>query len=98
MIRLIEMLLILVLEGRKALPKASQPSIARRFEGFPGDRTHRALIEAIRSGNNDEFFEAMESGKERERERERERGGGEGGRERERREREARGREGDRGT
>ena len=51
-----------MLEGRKALPKAIQPLVSRRMENFLGDRSHRHVIEAIRSGNNDEFFEAMEGG------------------------------------
>ena len=60
--RLVELLLVLMLEGRKALPKAIQPLVSRRMENFLGDRSHRHVIEAIRSGNNDEFFEAMEGG------------------------------------
>ncbi len=59
---MVELLLILILEGRKALPKVIQPIVAQRLETFPGDRGHRQIVEAIRSGNNDEFFEAMESG------------------------------------
>ena len=60
--RLVELLIVLIMEGRKALPKAVQPLVSRRMENFPGDRSHRHVIEAIRAGNNDEFFEAMESG------------------------------------
>ena len=63
MLRLVELLLVLILEGRKALPKAMQPLVSRRMESFPGDRGHRQVIESVRSGNNDEFFEAMESGR-----------------------------------
>lgn len=33
------------------------------MESFPGDASNRHVIEAIRAGNNEEFFEAMESGK-----------------------------------
>ena len=51
-----------MLEGRKALPKAIQPLVSRRMESFLGDRSHRQVIESIRSGNNDDFFEAMEGG------------------------------------
>ena len=51
------------MEGRKALPKTSIPAmVAKRMETFPGDRSHRQVIEAIRAGNNDEFFESMETG------------------------------------
>lgn len=61
--RLVELLLILVMEGRKALPKTSIPAMAaKRMDTFPGDRSHRQVIEAIRAGNNDEFFESMETG------------------------------------
>ena len=60
--RLIELLLVIMLEGRKALPKAIQPLVSRRMESFLGDRSHRQVIESIRSGNNDDFFEAMEGG------------------------------------
>ena len=49
-------------EGRKALPKTLQPLSSKRLESFPGDITHRRIIEAIRSSNNEEFFEAMENG------------------------------------
>lgn len=57
------MLLVLILEGRKALPKSTQPLVSKRMESFPGDRSHRRVIEAIRAGNNEEFFDTMESGK-----------------------------------
>lgn len=61
--RLVELLLVLVMEGRKALPKTSIPAmVAKRMESFPGDRSHRLVIEAIRAGNNEEFFESMETG------------------------------------
>lgn len=62
--RLVELLLVVLLEGRKALPKAIQPLVSHRMENYPGDRSHRHVIEGIRSGNNEEFFEAMESGRE----------------------------------
>lgn len=61
--RLVELLLVLVMEGRKALPKSSIPAmVAKRIDTFPGDRSHRQVIEAIRAGNNEEFFESMETG------------------------------------
>ena len=61
--RLVELLLVLVMEGRKALPKTSIPAmVAKRMDTFPGDRSHRQVIEAIRAGNNEEFFESMETG------------------------------------
>lgn len=58
-----ELLLILIFEGRKALPKTLQPLLSKRLENFPGDTSHRRVIEAIRAGNNEDFFEAMESGR-----------------------------------
>lgn len=61
--RLVELLLILLFEGRKALPKNIQPLSSKHMESFPGDASNRHVIEAIRAGNNEEFFEAMESGK-----------------------------------
>ena len=67
--RLVEVVLVLVVEGRKALPKTPQ-GMGRRLEGGGGgggvggggERPHRQVIESIRSGNNEEFFEAMEAG------------------------------------
>ena len=60
--RLIELLLVLIMDGRKSLPKSSHSVLAKRMESFPGDRSHRHIIEAVRNGNNEEFFEAMEAG------------------------------------
>lgn len=61
-LRLVGFLLILIFDGRKALPKTLQPLISKRMESFPGDTSHRHIIEAIRACNNEDFFEAMESG------------------------------------
>ena len=42
--RLVELLLVLIMEGRKALPKASHPvGLARKLESFTGDRNHRQV-------------------------------------------------------
>lgn len=66
---LVELLLVLVTEGREALPKAPHAMGIKRTEGGAGggssvgDRSHRQVIEAIRSGNNEEFFETMEAGR-----------------------------------
>ena len=61
--RLVELLIVLIVEGRKALPKTPHPSLlAKRMESIPGDRSHRQVIEAIRAGNNEEFYECMDSG------------------------------------
>ncbi len=62
--RLVELLMVLIVEGRKALPKTPHPSLmAKRLESVGGDRSHRQVIEAIRAGNNEEFYESMDSGK-----------------------------------
>ena len=55
--------MVVVMEGRTALPKSPHPSTTiRRMDSFAGERSHRTIIEAIRAANNEEFFEAMESG------------------------------------
>ena len=42
--RLVELLLVLIMEGRKALPKASHlATIQRKLENFTGDRNHRQV-------------------------------------------------------
>lgn len=62
-LRLVDLLLVLVFEGRKALPKSIPALMSKRLESFPTDKGHKQLVEAIRSGNNEDFFEAMEAGK-----------------------------------
>ena len=72
-IHLVELLLVLVTEGREGLPKAPHVMGMKRTGEGPGggaggggslggDRSHRQVIEAIRSGNNEEFYEIMEAG------------------------------------
>ena len=62
--RLVELLVVLIVEGRKALPKSPHPTlVSKRMDSFPGDRSHRQVIESIRAGNNEEFYESMEGGK-----------------------------------
>ncbi len=62
--RLVELLVVLIVEGRKALPKTPHSStITKRMESVSGDKSHRQVIEAIRGGNNEEFYECMVSGK-----------------------------------
>lgn len=61
--RLVELLMVLIVEGRKALPKTPHPALmAKRMESVAGDRSHRQMIEAIRAGNNEEFYECMDAG------------------------------------
>lgn len=65
--RLIDLLLVLLFEGRQALPKASTPlsggrlSVLRRLDSS-GEKTHRQLIDCIRSKDTDALIEAIESG------------------------------------
>ncbi len=65
--RLIDLLLVLLFEGRQALPKASTPlnggrlSVLRRLDSS-GERTHRQLIDCIRSKDTDALIEAIETG------------------------------------
>lgn len=43
--RLVELLLVLIMEGRKALPKAStHVGLPRKLDSFTGDRNHRQVI------------------------------------------------------
>ncbi len=65
--RLIDLLLVLLFEGRDALPKAN--SLNAR-NGIPGlkrmdssaERSHRHLIDCIRSKDTDALIEAVDSG------------------------------------
>ena len=65
--RLIDLLLVLLFEGRQALPKSSTPlgggrlSVLRRLDSS-GERTHRQLIDCIRSKDTDALIEAIETG------------------------------------
>lgn len=66
--RLIDLLLVLLFEGRQALPKASAAtplsgrlSVLRRRDSS-GEKTHRQLIDCIRSKDTDALVEAIESG------------------------------------
>lgn len=64
--RLVDLLLVLIFEGRTALPKssasmtASRPSF-RRMDSVC-ERTHRQLIDCIRSKDTDALIDAIESG------------------------------------
>lgn len=60
--RLVDLLLVLIFEGRVALPKATgcTPSAASR--GSCTERTHRQLIDCIRSKDTDALIEAIENG------------------------------------
>jgi len=65
--RLTDLLLVLLFEGRSALPKASLTPISGRIAGLrrmdsQGEKTHRQLIDCIRSKDTDALVEAVESG------------------------------------
>ncbi|RWS30867.1 E3 ubiquitin-protein ligase HECTD1-like isoform X10 [Leptotrombidium deliense] len=66
--RLVDLLLVLIFEGRSALPKSSTVSSApsrlpsfRRMDSA-GERTHRQLIDCIRSKDTDALIDAVDSG------------------------------------
>lgn len=66
-LRLTDLILVVLFEGRQALPKISSiPSMPMRlFSGSrtpDADRTHRYLIECIRSKDTDALMEAIENG------------------------------------
>lgn len=66
--RLVDLLLVLLFEGRQALPKScvsiprgGGPGI-RRFDSS-NERSHRQLIDCIRSKDTDALIDAIENGK-----------------------------------
>ena len=66
--RLTDLLLVLLFEGRSALPRSSAMASAggrvasmRRLDS-QGEKTHRQLIDCIRSKDTDALIEAVESG------------------------------------
>jgi len=65
--RLVDLLLILLFEGRGALPKSSSSSRGsmgslRKLDST-GDKSHRQLIDCIRSKDTDALVEAVDSSK-----------------------------------
>jgi len=65
--RLTDLLLVLLFEGRAALPKASLTPIQGRIAGLrrrdsQGEKTHRQLIDCIRSKDTEALVEAVDSG------------------------------------
>ena len=79
--RLVDLLLVLLFEGRKALPRSgcwlvtaaptsdsatgssstARGSVLRRLDSA-GERTHRQLIDCIRSKDTDALIDAIDSG------------------------------------
>ena len=65
--RLVDLLLVLLFEGRKALPKSGSTAITSRLPGLrrtdsTGDRSHRQLIDCIRSKDTDALIDAIDNG------------------------------------
>ncbi|XP_066988994.1 E3 ubiquitin-protein ligase HECTD1 isoform X6 [Macrobrachium rosenbergii] len=65
--RLVDLLLVLLFEGRKALPKSGMSAVASRLPGLrrmdsSGEKTHRQLIDCIRSKDTDALIDAIDSG------------------------------------
>ena len=68
--RLVDLLLVLLFEGRKALPKAGVVGGTNRLPGgvrrmdSAGERSHRQLIDCIRSKDTDALIDAIDNGSE----------------------------------
>ncbi|XP_037098175.1 E3 ubiquitin-protein ligase HECTD1 [Syngnathus acus] len=64
--RLVDLLLVLLFEGRKALPKSAAGSSSRipclRRLDSSGERSHRQLIDCIRSKDTDALIDAIDTG------------------------------------
>lgn len=65
--RLVDLLLVLLFEGRKALPKSCISNAASRIPGLrrmdsAGERSHRQLIDCIRSKDTDALIDAVDTG------------------------------------
>jgi len=66
-LRLVDLLLVLILEGRVALPRSCLSSAPCRLSSFrrmdsSGDGTHRQLIDCIWSKDTDALIDAIDSG------------------------------------
>ena len=66
-IRLVDLLLVLLFEGRKALPKSGVGGVCSRIPGLrrmdsAGERSHRQLIDCIRHKDTDALIDAIDSG------------------------------------
>ncbi|XP_064621516.1 E3 ubiquitin-protein ligase HECTD1-like isoform X2 [Lineus longissimus] len=65
--RLVDLLLVLLFEGRKALPKSGVGTLCSRIPGLrrmdsAGERSHRQLIDCIRSKDTDAVIDAVDTG------------------------------------
>lgn len=66
-LRLVDLLLVLIFEGRAALPRSNHSAAPARISSFRrldsvSERTHRQLIDCIRSKDTDALIEAIDSG------------------------------------
>ena len=69
--RLVDLLLVLLFEGRKALPKSGVIGPGGRIPGLRrmdsvGERSHRQLIDCIRSKDTDALIDAIDNGSKQE--------------------------------
>ena len=65
--RLVDLILVLLFEGRDALPKSGVGNLGGRIPGLrrmdsAGERSHRQLIDCIRSKDTDALIDAIDSG------------------------------------
>lgn len=65
--RLVDLLLVLLFEGRSALPKVGVSTVSGRLPGLRrtdslGERSHRQLIDCIRSKDTDALIDAIDNG------------------------------------
>ncbi|XP_071795349.1 E3 ubiquitin-protein ligase HECTD1-like isoform X3 [Asterias amurensis] len=65
--RLVDLLLVLLFEGRTALPKSNIGTTTRTMSGIrrldsAGERSHRHLIDCIRSKDTDALIDAIDTG------------------------------------
>jgi E3 ubiquitin-protein ligase HECTD1 len=65
--RLVDLLLVLLLEGRSALQKSGISGVTSRIPGLrsidnTGEKSHRQLIDCIRSKDTDAIVDAIDSG------------------------------------
>lgn len=66
--RLVDLLLVLLFEGRDALPKSTLTTTRGSLSNLrktdsAGDKSHRQLIDCIRSKDTDALMEAIDSSK-----------------------------------
>ena len=60
--RFIDLLLLLMFEGRSALPRTNQPTVSSSNHGNDS-ANHKQLIDRIRSKDSNGLIELMESGR-----------------------------------